>query len=136
MTGFSHDKKLSHWAPPKQQLSDVHPERAVFISGKFGVRVQVQKCQEWDRWVEAAFAQIDSSGSGALTVEELSRFLCSDGLCLSEDRLRDAVRDAHGAATAGETDELSLQVIQLLYHCHTTVVPLSYHCCTTGQMQM
>lgn len=69
----------------------------------------VQKCQEWDRWVESAFAQIDSSGSGTLTVEELSRFLCSDGLCLSEDRLREALRDAHGAATAGEGDELSLQ---------------------------
>lgn len=74
----------------------------------------VQKCQEWDKWVEKAFSQMDSSGSGSLTTEELSRFLCSDGLCLSADRLRDALQDAHGAAAASadEGDGLSLQTFK------------------------
>jgi hypothetical protein len=59
---------------------------------------------------------MDSSGSGSLTTEELSRFLCSDGLCLSADRLRDALQDAHGAAAASadEGDGLSLQVLPTL----------------------
>jgi len=62
----------------------------------------VQKCQEWDRWVEAAFAQIDSDGSGTLSRDELSSFLCGGDLCLSEERLTAALKDAHAAASDGE----------------------------------
>ncbi len=81
------------------------PTLAVWTGGAW--RAQVQKAQEWDRWVEATFSQIDSDGSGTLSADELTRFLRAGELCLSEGRLEAALSDAHSAADAGE---MTLQV--------------------------
>lgn len=68
--------------------------------------LQIEKCREWDEWIEKAFAAMDSDGNGRLRRDELERFLCRDDICLSEQALHAALDEAHRACG----DDMSLEV--------------------------
>lgn len=73
---------------------------------------QIEKYREWDEWIEKAFAAMDKSGSGRLSREDLAAYLCKDGMCLSEDALRQALAEAHRAC--GDAMTLEVQNFQTL----------------------
>jgi Ca2+-binding EF-hand superfamily protein len=68
--------------------------------------LQIEKCREWDQWIEKAFAAMDKSGTGRLSRDDLAAYLCKDGMCLSAQALRQALAEAHRACG----DDMSLEV--------------------------
>lgn len=74
--------------------------------------VQIEKCQEWNEWIERAFAAMDKSGSGSLSRADLAAFLCAGDVCLSEDALRQALAEAHRACG----DAMTLEVQRLSFY--------------------
>jgi Ca2+-binding EF-hand superfamily protein len=70
--------------------------------------LQIEKCREWDQWIENAFAAMDKSGRGRLSRDDLAAYLCKDGMCLSEQALRQALAEAHRACG----DDMTLEVRQ------------------------
>jgi hypothetical protein len=73
--------------------------------------LQIEKCREWDDWIEKAFAAMDKSGSGRLSRDDLAAYLCKDGMCLSEQALRQALAEAHRACG----DNMTLEVCHSFY---------------------
>lgn len=74
--------------------------------------LQIEKCREWDDWIEKAFAAMDKSGSGRLSRDDLAAYLCKDGMCLSEQALRQALAEAHRACG----DNMTLEVRHPCFH--------------------
>ena len=82
--------------------------------------VQIEKCREWDEWIEKAFAAMDKSGSGRLSRDDLAAYLCKDGMCLSERALRQALAEAHRACGDNMTLEVGHSCCAGGLHLHTT----------------
>jgi len=57
----------------------------------------VQDSEQWDQWVATAFRVFDEDGTGLIGVKELTRMLCSDGLCPMPDIVMAALRCASSA---------------------------------------
>jgi calcium-dependent protein kinase len=78
----------------------------------------IEKCREWDDWIDKAFAAMDSDGNGRLSRNELERFLCRDDICLSEQALHAALDEAHRACGDDMTLEDFRELITARPHGH------------------
>lgn len=73
----------------------------------------LQASEQWDAWVERAFAAFDEDGAGKIGVRELTHMLCKDGECPMPDVVMAALREADTDHDAAISLDEFVKLVQL-----------------------